>query len=374
MSRRKKISSMTGCAAGLLLATTFSATLLAETITIGRGSGIVWEGLPFNITLSGPMLSARGPNTIFSLGPGTSSCMLDFTTISGIKTITMPSPFQNTLGLVPRLTVTGRFTRFDGQEETFSGTVGLPDTQLTNHASGASMLPIGFEANTWCFSPYPYTLNNSNNSFYSVDGLREVTISGNWAIVASGGQGYYANEITLPTVYYQSYSNNSAGSKSVPAFPPTTLRISNLQCVVSTPTTIDFGSLSRDIHPYALLGSQSRELTTTCTQTSNRINANIHLQFRAVNGLYEGNPTRLALDQGHGYITGEIDNGVTGSGDCAATSGLRFDNTPVKVGEISNAQGQSTASNQVTWRLCSGGSNLPTGNVTASTEMLVTFN
>ncbi|MFV8757557.1 hypothetical protein ACNSO7_03630, partial [Yersinia enterocolitica] len=27
----------------------------AETITIGKGSGIIWEGLPFNETLSGPL-------------------------------------------------------------------------------------------------------------------------------------------------------------------------------------------------------------------------------------------------------------------------------------------------------------------------------
>ncbi|CQJ67493.1 Uncharacterised protein [Yersinia intermedia] len=98
------------------------------------------------------------------------------------------------------------------------------------------------------------------------------------------------------------------------------------------------------------------------------------MQFRALTGLYGSTPSRLALSQGGGYITGEINNGVTGSGSCSATTGLPFDNTQLKVGNITSTQASQTITNQVTWRLCSGGSSLPTGLVDAAAEMLVTFN
>lgn len=54
----KKGGRVTGrCLAGTLLAALTALPLQAETVTvtIGKGSGIVWEGLPFTTTLSGPM-------------------------------------------------------------------------------------------------------------------------------------------------------------------------------------------------------------------------------------------------------------------------------------------------------------------------------
>ncbi|EOW2413975.1 hypothetical protein ACQ78R_000761 [Yersinia enterocolitica] len=46
----------------------------------------------------------------------------------------------------------------------------------------------------------------------------------------------------------------------------------------------------------------------------------------------------------------------------------------VKIGNILATEATKVINNQVTWRLCSGGTSLPIGNVTASAEMLVTFN
>ena len=65
---------------------------------------------------------------------------------------------------------------------------------------------------------------------------------------------------------------------------------------------------------------------------------------------------------------------MTGSGSCIATSGLKFDNRQLKIGRITKAQTSLSISNQVTWRLCSGGKDLPLGDVSAAAEMLVTFN
>ena len=108
-------------------------------------------------------------------------------------------------------------------------------------------------------------------------------------------------------------------------------------------------------------------------QPSDQINANVNVQFRAISGQYNSTPSRLALTQSGGYITGEIEN-VTGSGVCSGTSGIPFDNTPLTVGSIAAAETTMSSTNVIIWRLCSGGASLPTGAVDASTEMLVTFN
>jgi hypothetical protein len=98
------------------------------------------------------------------------------------------------------------------------------------------------------------------------------------------------------------------------------------------------------------------------------------VQFRALSGIFDNDKTKLSLAQGGGYITGEIDNGVTGPGTCNASTGITFDSYPFKVGSITSSDASVNYPNQVTWRLCSGGPNLPGGTVRASTEMLVTFN
>ncbi|EOI6443948.1 hypothetical protein ACMU9X_003418, partial [Yersinia enterocolitica] len=78
-------------------------------------------------------------------------------------------------------------------------------------------------------------------------------------------------------------------------------------------------------------------------------------------------------DRGEGVV-GVFDVAATGSGLCTGTSGLPFDNSLVKIGNILATEATKVINNQVTWRLCSGGTSLPIGNVTSSAEMLVTFN
>lgn len=63
-----------------------------------------------------------------------------------------------------------------------------------------------------------------------------------------------------------------------------------------------------------------------------------------------------------------------GKGTGVLWEGLPFDNSVVKIGNILATEATKVINNQVTWRLCSGGTSLPIGNVTASAEMLVTFN
>ncbi|MBC3382208.1 adhesin [Serratia fonticola] len=269
-------------------------------------------------------------------------------------------------GLVPRATGTATYTRYNGVSETLTGTIGLPETKGITTAGANTTSPAGYE---WCLPPNQAYVDY----FYSAFANRTATLSGTWVIVADGNQ--KSAQVTVPAMYFGSYSAAVAGDLYVRILESDiTLRISTLECTVSTPTAINFNGVMRNTQPGAQLSQLSYPLVATCGQASDRINANINVQFRAITGLESGNVARLSLSQGGGYITGEIDNDVTGSGECTAATGIRFDNTQIKLGAITSAEASKTLTNQVTWRLCSGGSSLPTGPVDAAAEMLVTFN
>ncbi|WP_235895174.1 hypothetical protein [Yersinia alsatica] len=348
----------------LLLLPILGQSAVAETITIGKGKGVVWEGLPFSETLSGPLGGTSLLNiSLLAISTSTGNCTITLTTINGMSAIKL----ADGVGLVPRLNATGYFTRYNNTRAAFSGTVGLPKTDMRME-SGTNMLKF-----SWCFSPEgPYTADIPN--YYSSTGARSINVSGNWAIVTDGTQKNTDN-ITLPPYYAGSYSGIASGAKYIQILPTSiNLRISTLECTVNTPTQINFGRVRRDLQTGAELGKITNMLNTQCTQLTDRVDANINLQFRAISGLYASSPSKLSLNEGGGYITGEINNSVTGSGSCNATTGIPFDNTPLKIGRITSAQSSQNMTNQVTWRICSGGSELQNGDVTASTEMLVTFN
>lgn len=353
--------------AGLALMMLPAAPVLAETITIGKGTGIVWEGLPFNETLSGPMYEKALNNAfgLLAVSDFSRSCM-----VTKLKNIggymAYPLSGVSGVGLIPRASGRATYTKYDNSQGTLTGTIGLPETR--GASTEQSNITSGYSY-AWCLPPKM----TNDNEFYSYSGPRTATLSGTWVMVADGTQ--TAGQVSVPRMYFGSYSNISLGDRTTSILPASlTLRISTLECSVNTPTAIDFGAVSRNPQAGAELAVKPVQLTATCGQSTDRINANINVQFRALSGLYNGTASRLALNQGGGYITGEIDNGVTGSGDCKATTGLRFDNAPIKLGSITSGESSKTLTSQLTWRLCSGGSNVPNGAVTASTEMLVTFN
>jgi hypothetical protein len=269
------------------------------------------------------------------------------------------------VGLVPRAMGTANYFTHDMQPVTLSATLGLPESRGTD---GNSHLTSPPDYN-WCI---PAAMS-SIQEFYSPSSPRTANISGSWVIVTDGTQ--KTSEVNLKPMYAASFSASRSGDKMAAILPSNiTLRISNLVCTVNTPTQINFGPVAHDPTPGAELGSLSYPLTTECRQNSDRINANINLQFRAISGLYQNSSTQLSLTAGGGYITGEIDKGATGSGSCTMASGIPFDNKPISIGRITSTQASQTLTNQVTWRLCSGGPSLPLGNVDAAAEMLVTFN
>ncbi|KZQ03971.1 hypothetical protein A3N51_05805 [Enterobacter kobei] len=341
---------------------------MAETITIGKGTGILWEGLPFNRTLSGPLDHPRlNPSYgLLSVSTFPSRCMdsSKLTKIGGF--MAFPLNGVRGVGLIPRASGRVIYTLKNNSEGRLDGTIGLPETRGASTSQGNIASPPNY---TWCLPP----ATSPNETFYSSSGNRTATLSGSWVLVADGTQ--QAGEASVPPMYFGSYSSTGSGDRSTTILPTNiSLRISTLECSVNTPTAINFGSIIRNTQANAELALKSVQLVATCGQLNNKINANINLQFRAISGLYNSTASRLALNQGGGYITGEIDNGVTGRGDCKATSGLRFDNSLIKLGSITSAESSKTLTNQLTWRLCSGGNNVPIGAVTASAEMLVTFN
>lgn len=349
--------------ASFLITTSYSIVSNADIITIGKGTGIIWEGLPFNVTLTGSLdNSASAPiYGLMNITDKNYQCMssTSLTTIAGIKAYKLAPG----IGLVPRAIGTATYTAYDGTTKSFPGTIGVPETRGGN--SGELVSPSGYD---WCL---PAT-NVGTSNFYSVSGPRTVNLSGRWAIVADGSQ--VTTTLTVPLMYASSFSAVRTGDRYQPILPAALyLRVSTLECSVNTPTVINFGTVSRNLITNSELSKQSNPFVVNCSQSSDYISANVAVQFRALTSLYGGVKNNLSLAQGGGYITGEISN-ITGSGTCGRNTGISYDSTHINIGKIALSETSKSFNNQIIWRLCSGGELLPTGPVSASTEMLVTFN
>lgn len=349
--------------ASFFIATSYSIVSNAATITVGKGTGVIWEGFPFNVTLSGPLNnSGSSPSYgLMSITNKDSQCLAStsLTTIGGIKAYSLGQG----LGLVPRAIGSATYTAYDGSTRSFPGTIGLPETRGGN--SGELVPSSAFD---WCLAATSVGTPN----FYSASGPRTVNISGLWAIVSDGTQ--RTSQFSVPVMYASSFSIVKTGDRVQSILPDfLTIRVSALECSVNTPTVINFGTVSRNLITNSELSQQSNPFVVNCSQTSDYITANIAVQFRALTSLYGGVKNNLSLEQGGGYITGEISN-ITGSGTCGSNAGISYDSTPINIGKIGLDETSKSFNNQIIWRLCSGGNILPTGPVSASTEMLVTFN
>ncbi|WP_235896915.1 hypothetical protein [Yersinia thracica] len=339
----------------------------AEKITIGKGAGIVWEGLPINKseTKVTTYISMKPKWGIVAVSTIDTRCMLPdaLTNIMGIDTVKI----ADGIGIAPRVNASATYKiQANNATETLSGTIGVDGTSATT-SGGGQVTGKGF---AWCLPPR----ESKDDNFYQKDKERAVTLNGTWVIVADGHQTSHDN-IAIPPLYFGSYTAVNDGDISVPISPTNlTLRVSTLECTVATPTLVDFGSVEYNKKADAELGKITNTMTTTCTQDDNLITTDINMQFRAISGQYKGTPSHLALNEGGGYITGEIKDTNAENGACGGGGGISFDNTVIKLGEIKDSEPSKTFNNPVTWRLCSGGDDLPDGAVTASTEMMVTFN
>ncbi|MCW2478001.1 hypothetical protein [Candidatus Symbiopectobacterium sp. NZEC135] len=337
-----------------------SQALQANTLTIGKGSGVVWQGA--NFTASGTLFMSAPTNIPTTGGAAsvtnvTTECIrtTDLTTINGIEVL----PIAPGIGLAPNADF--RVNTYTGTGliyHTMSGTIGLQGTQgtITGGAGGNGVAPAG---RAWCLN-----FSNINPNLQ-----QNLSMNGTWAIVTDGTQ--QTGNYTLPPMYAASFVSNDSITRNI--FPFTTLRVTAIACSIATTTSVNFGTAARNITQFAELANLTAPLTVTCNQDApDTIDTNINVQFSGK--LYNNNTARLALDQGGGYITGEIGNGVTGSGTCDATTGVSFNYADINVGVLGASELNQTYANQITWRLCSGGATLPTGPVTASANVAVTYN
>lgn len=341
----------------------------AETITIGKGSGIMWEGMPFNAVLKGAtthpeLVKHYGLLNITHRRGAENRCVRldDLVSING----TLAFPIAEGVGLIPRATGTATYKLKNGTEETLTGTIGLPESKgVTSSGVDISNPVNGY---TWCLPPRM----NDDLDFYDSTFERTAQIQGNWVLITDGRQ--QNSEVKIPPMYAATYASVKPGDLFSSILPETiTLRISNLACTVATPLTIDFGHVAHSTDVNRELAMQENPFNVSCTQDTNHISTNINVQLSAISGTYNGSPTKLALRQGGGYITGALD-GLTGDGRCGADNGLPFDNTKQLLGRIENTENRQDFNHRVTWRLCSGGKDLPIGPVDASAELMVTFN
>lgn len=369
-----------GCLYQFMLLVFLVSTILSvhaeETLLIGAGKGVVWEGLPFSGTFNIPVGVTNLPDGNILLGVGESQANAAFfgnqlATVNG----TVGYSLVKGVVLVPRITASGFFTRYNGETANFSGTIGVGGNKM--FMDNGKNMNAATSYSPWAASPEGVQSKVIPN-YFSPAGPRVINYSGTWTIVADGTQTSFSGTdfSRVVNLYILSFPSGNSGYLASRIAPNSIrLRVTSLDCSVSTTTMINFGSVQRNTQAGVELARLSFPLTTSCSQNiDSLINANINVQFRAISGNYNSTPAWLSLTQGGGYITGEIDNGVTGSGSCNGNSGIPFDNTQLMVGSVISGETSKTISNNVIWRLCSGGANLPSGAVDASAEMLVTFN
>ena len=347
---------ISGLMIGMILLTCTPANADGD-IIIGPGKGILWSGLPYNLSRvrEDKVTTTRVyPSLILGFNSGNYQAECSDSMVAGMEAISAGLwGFKVVPGvyLIPRATVSGSMSvGFYGVKKDINGTLGYPETKVDG-----SLGVLGFCATT----PEYYVRAGYEMRF---------NISGDWVIYADGTQTPTAKAVTLPV--FQVYGAAVGG----PVNRPLTLKVAGVDCSVSTPNNINFGNILYSGIENQELATVISPFTVSCKQGAVPAAVNINASFRANSGIYNTDSTQLALTQGGGYITGEMGNGMTGSGSCAAhPTALKFDQTLLKLTALPLADPSVDFNSTITWRLCSGGATLPVGSISASTELSIVF-
>lgn len=343
--------------------------LQAVTIEIGSGSQ-EWIGPAISGDITGTMsqfLNNLNPTYALVGIYNSSVCYrdTDMTDIRGIQALRIAQG----IFLVPQATYTITYQLNSGVSETMSGSIGIPETNGTLSGGGTGSVAVQVIDSAWCMTPRSYAINQ----FFKVDSERRASMTGNWIIITDGSQqdGIY----NTPSMFFG--SRVIGPSDSVHYYLPSfQIKVSTRQCSININNSIAFGEVEHNSAIGAELGRVNDDsFVVACSQSSVNPAANINVKFQANSGLYNGEATRLSLNEGGGYITGEI-AGVAGvdNGVCNSTGGLTFNSDPIRIGAMNAGDSSESFPNALTWRLCSGGDTLPVGNVTASATVDVIFN
>ncbi|WP_156171494.1 fimbrial protein [Yersinia massiliensis] len=367
MTDKISTTGFTGLRIGLcLLSLGVIMPLQATIIEIGSGSQ-QWAGPAFNQSISTSfdgyyiMLNPNyGFVAITGVGiPETTGCVNN-TALSDVGGVQGYKIAQG-IFLVPQASFTMTYELDSGSSETMSGTFSHSGVQGVVSGNAAATPPNS----AWCLSPRGAAVS----PFFKEYSVRSGSITGNWTIITDGTQqdGTYP----IPEMYFSSSALSSATKASI--LTGYQVKVSTRQCSININKSINFGEVEHNSTFGAELELVKDSLVVGCTQNSANPTANINIKFQANSELYSGEATRLSLNEGGGYITGEI-TGVTGAGTCNLTQGLKFNGEPLKLGSINAGESSETFSNELIWRLCSGGDTLPAGNVTASATADIIFN
>lgn len=338
----------------------FSTYTIAADIVVGPGKGIIWSGLPFNKTFSRIDTSDGPGGNLLLFGIDTASHQYMCSLTPQIESTTdgyLGYKIAKGIYFIPRAIVSGQVPYQQGgttiQAEKVEGTLGYPDTKM-NYGKQPT------NPKTWCFQ--------GGTNYRSTQYELKLTISGDWIIWADGTQVPSATIFKIP----QLYSRNMFTSAVITA--PLTVQVVGVQCSVNVPNNVDLGYAEYNATPNAELASAISPFFVSCKQGSVPTTANINASFRANTSIFNTDNTQLALTQGGGYITGEISNGVTGTGACSShPSSINFSQTPIKLMTLPASAPSIDFNSTITWRLCSGGAQLPVGNISSSAELSIVF-
>ncbi|NIF47409.1 hypothetical protein F3J28_06490 [Enterobacter sp. Ap-1006] len=369
-------------AAAALLLSAVPTTQAKDTITIGKGSGILWAGFQRTVGIYGMLNDGKSmsPEGYVSLSDQPFECIeaSKLTEIAGV----LAYEIAPGVGIAPRINfysevwqspsgwgagnraiISGNFTTEGGHANIRGIAMGHEET-----------LPLQRPSKTdrqWCFTMSAF---DNWSELLDPNEARTVRFEGHWVIVADGTQ-RMRRGIRFPDIHAASFTPDRTGNIMESWFPPgTTLRISTLECNIDTPRDINFGDVPRNINRDAKLKEQTVPFNVACTQDEDTEDTNIEVRFNALSGLYKTSEiNKLAFGDPNGaYLTGTLSGQPEGL--CGTVNGVRFDTTPLDLGKIGATETSKLINNTMTWRLCSGGDKLQTGEIKASAEVLVTFN
>ncbi|NIF31808.1 hypothetical protein F3J29_06635 [Enterobacter sp. Cy-643] len=379
MMKRLRINPLVLVAAALLLSDAPTAQA-KDTITIGKGSGILWAGFQRGISLYGDLNEGTSvsPHGYASLSDQAGECIeaSRLKEIAGVLALEIAPG----VGIAPRISFYSDWPRsaaFGGGNGNISGSFTTEGGSAQIDGAGLSqtqVLPLVRDKRSprqWCFTLYSY---DYGTDILDPSRARHIQFDGHWVIVADGNQSQQRG-IPFPQIYAASYTWGGTGNLREPWFPPgTTLRISTLECNIDTPRDINFGDVPRNINRDAELKVQTVNFNVDCTQDVDTEDTNIEVRFNALSGLYKTSEiNKLAFGDPNGaYLTGTLSGEPEGF--CGTANGVKFDTTPLDIGIMGATDTIKRFPNKMTWRLCSGGDKLQTGEIKASAELLVTFN